>query len=78
MAADMLADAQVSRKIAVWSYAAAITRGGSAGLLRGHRPALQRLFLVLRGGYGHRLKVDHLGVKHTKLNLFSTVELEQG
>lgn len=30
MAAGMLADAQVNRKIAAWGYTSAITRGGSA------------------------------------------------
>ena len=44
MAAGMLADAQVSRKIAVWGYTTAIARGGSAWLAPGRYEAVDQRY----------------------------------
>ena len=44
MAAGMLADAQVSRKIAAWGYTAAIARGGSAWLAPGRYEAIDQRY----------------------------------
>jgi hypothetical protein len=44
MAAGMLADAQVSRKIAAWGYSTAIARGGSAWLAPGRYEAIDQRY----------------------------------
>ena len=44
MAAGMLADAQVSRKIAAWGYTSAIARGGSAWLAPGRYEAIDQRY----------------------------------
>ena len=44
MAAGMLADVQVSRKIATWGYGAAIARGGSAWLAPGRYEAIDQRY----------------------------------
>lgn len=44
MAAGMLADAQVSRKIAAWGYTTAIARGGSAWLAPGRYEAIDQRY----------------------------------
>ena len=44
MAAGMLADAQVSRKIAAWGYATAIARGGSAWLAPGSYETIDKRY----------------------------------
>ena len=44
MAAGMMADAQVSRKIAAWGYTTAIARGGSAWLAPGRYEAIDQRY----------------------------------
>ena len=44
MTAGMLADAQVSQKIAAWGYTAAIARGGSGWLAPGRYEAIDQRY----------------------------------